>query len=341
MKECYLYKKIKDKKTLCQTCSHFCLLCKNEKGKCGVKKNINGTLYSLNYGKVVALNIDPIEKKPFYHFYPGTFSLSLGCAGCSFSCKNCQNWSISQTPKAKKQIEGKFIAPEKIIKITKENKLPTISYTYTDPLSFFEYTFDVMKLAKEEKIKNCLVTHGFMSKKSLLAITPYTDAVNIDIKGFSRKFYKKNCLARIEPVLHSAIHFKRKNVWVEITTLIIPKISDSEKMFDKISSFIYNKLGPETPWHISQFSGEISWKLKNTPKTPQKKLEKAREIGKKNGLKYVYIGNVPARNYQDTNCFNCKTLCINRTSFSIERYDQKGKCPGCNENLDIMEKNYE
>ncbi len=336
MKECYLYKKLKNNNVLCQTCGHFCALSNKEKGKCGVKKNINGKLYSLNYNKVTALCADPIEKKPFYHFYPGTLSLSVGLPGCSFFCKNCQNWSISQRPKKSNYIEGKNISPEEIIKIAKKNNFPSISYTYSDPLAFFEYTIDTMKLAKKENIKNCLVTHGFMTKKSLTSFLPYLDAVNIDIKSFSKNFYKKICQSQIEPVLKSAIILKKKKIWVEITTLIIPELSDSRKTLQSISSFISKKLGNETPWHISRFYPEISWKLKHLKETSQTTLESAYQIGKDNKLKYIYIGNSKEDKFQNTHCSNCNSNVINRSFYSIYRYDKNGKCNKCSTSINII-----
>ncbi len=336
MKETYLYKKLENRKVQCVTCAHFCSLSEKEKGKCGVRKNIDGNLYSLNYQKAVALNIDPIEKKPFFHFFPGSLSLSVGSAGCAFSCKNCQNWEISQRPKTTEDVEGEEVSPEKIIETAKKYRVPSISYTYTDPLAFFEYALDTMKIAKKGGFKNCFVSHGFMTPESRKEIIPHLDAINIDIKSFSEKFYQENCGARLNPVLETAEIMKKSNIWVEITTLAIPTLSDSEKMFEDIADFIYNKLGPETPWHISRFSGKISWKLNHLPETPQETMEKAYKIAKRKGLKYVYAGNFSGHRLETTYCLKCNTPLIARTGYSIDRYDERGACPKCQAPLEIV-----
>jgi pyruvate formate lyase activating enzyme len=292
MKEVYLYKKLKDKKTQCQTCAHFCVISPDERGICGVRENRGGKLYALNYGKAVAVNIDPIEKKPLYHFLPGTYSLSVATVGCNLRCVNCQNWDISQGFKDKEEIPGEDLPPEEIVKLALKNKLPSISYTYTEPTIFLEYALDTMKIAKKAGLKNIFVSNGFMSPQSAKLVIPCLDANNIDIKSFSDEFYQKNCGARLQPVLDTAKLMKKSGVWLEITTLVIPTLSDSEKMFKDIAQFIYKELGPETPWHLSRFSGNISWKLKSLPDTPIETLEMGREIGKKVGLKHIYLGNV-------------------------------------------------
>jgi len=292
MKEVYLYKKLQNKKVRCRTCAHYCVIEDGKTGTCGVRKNIEGKLYSLVYGKACALNIDPIEKKPFYHFLPGTESLSVATVGCNFACDNCQNWTISQEPKISKTIEGEEVSPEKIVEIAKKSNLPSISYTYTEPTIFLEYALDTMKLAKKAGLKNNWVTNGFMSKEAFDLVAPYLDAANVDLKSFSDKFYQKNCGGRLQPVLDTLKRIKSKKIWLEITTLVIPTLNDSEENFKEIVNFIKNELGPETPWHISRFSGVISWKLQHIPDTPLETLKKAEQIAKQTGLKYVYLGNV-------------------------------------------------
>lgn len=336
MKESYLYKKLPDKKAQCQTCAHFCAIEPGERGKCGVRENQNGKLYALNYGKVAAINIDPIEKKPLFHFLPGTQSLSIATAGCNLFCKNCQNWDISQEFKKSKEIPGENLEPEDIVNLALKNNLPSISYTYTEPTIFLEYALDTMKLAKKAGLKNVWVSNGFMSEESAKIAIPYLDANNIDIKSFSEEFYKENCGARLQPVLDTAKLMKKSGIWVEITTLSIPTLSDSEKMFKNIAKFIYNELGPETPWHISQFSGVISWKLQNLPNTPIEILQKAYKIGGEVGLKYVYTGNIPSLSLEDTFCPKCSAKMIERMGYSIERYDKDGKCAKCGESLNLI-----
>jgi len=336
-KEAYLYKKLKENKVQCQTCAHYCILSPGQRGKCGVRENIEGKLYALNYRKTIALNIDPIEKKPFYHFLPGSYSLSIATIGCNFVCKNCQNWDISQGFKGAKEIPGEDISPEEIVKIAKENNLPSISYTYTEPTIFLEYALDTMKLAKKAGLRNCFVSNGFMSPESAKMIIPYLDANNIDIKSFDEKFYQEVCGAKLQPVLDTAKLMKKSGVWVEITTLVIPTLSDSKEMFKEIANFIAKELGSETPWHITQFSGKISWKLQHLPDTPIETLKLAYEIGKKEGLKYVYTGNVPGLPSENTFCPNCKSLCIKRDGYVVQRFDKKGRCPVCGTSLNIID----
>ena len=337
MKEALLYKKLKDKRVQCQTCSHYCVILPKKRGICAVRENIEGKLYSLVYGKACALNIDPIEKKPFFHFLPGTFSLSIATVGCNFACKNCQNFDISQAPKPEKPIFGEDLPPEKIVQIALENNLPSISYTYTEPTIFLEYALETMKLAKKQGLKNNWVSNGFLSKESREIVLPYLDAINIDLKSFSDDFYQKICQGKLGPVLDSAKFFKKNKVWVEITTLVIPTLSDSKEMFEKIAKFIKKELGPETPWHITQFSGKISWKLQHLPDTPIETLKMGYEIGKKAGLKYVYTGNVPGLETECTFCSKCGAKMIERFGYTIKRYDKNGKCSKCGQILNIVE----
>lgn len=336
MKEAYLYKKLSQKKIQCRNCAHYCLILAGKRGKCGVRENIDGKLYALNYQKAIALNVDPIEKKPFYHFLPGTFSLSFATVGCNFTCKNCQNWDISQSFKEKKEIPGDIIPPQKIVEVAIKNKLPSISYTYTEPTIFIEYALETMKLAKKEGIKNVWVSNGFMSRESVKLIVPYLDADNIDLKSFSDKFYRENCGGRLKPVLETAKFLKKSGVWIEITTLVIPGLNDDDENFKKIADWICQNLGSETPWHVSQFCGQISWKLQNVPDTPVKTLEKAIDIGKRLGLKYVYIGNIPGHRLENTYCPKCGNLVISRINYFVCRYDKDGKCAKCGKNINLI-----
>jgi len=336
MKETLLYKKLKNKKVQCQNCAHYCQILPGKRGICGVRENKGGKLYSLVYGKACAVNIDPIEKKPFFHFLPGSHSLSIATIGCNFTCKNCQNWDISQAPKPDKPVLGEDLTPEEIVKIALKNKLPSISYTYTEPAIFSEYAIATMKLAKKEGLKNNWVTNGFWSKELFDLVSPYLDAANVDLKSFSDEFYIKNCGGRLQPVLDTLKRLKKKKIWVEITTLAIPTMSDSEEMFRNIAKFIKEELGLETPWHISQFSGAISWQLKDLPDTSVQTLEKAYQIGKEIGLKYVYTGNVPGLPSEDTFCPKCGALAIDRMNYIIHRHDKNGKCSKCDQNLNLI-----
>jgi len=354
MIEAYLYKKLVGKKVQCQNCAHYCILSPGQKGICGVRENRNGKLYSLVYGKACAINIDPIEKKPFFHFLPGSQSLSVATVGCNFKCASCQNYDISQMPQLTGKVEGEEIPPEKIVEIALKNNLPSISYTYTEPGIFSEYALDTMKLAKKAGLKNNWVTNGFCSKELFDLIYPYLDAANVDLKGFSDEFYQRYCGGKLQPVLDTLKRLKRKKtraqnnfvlgrahkicapIWTEVTTLVIPTLNDKEEVFRNIAKFIKNELGPETPWHISQFCGAISWKLQNISDTPVETLQKAYKIGKEIGLKYVYTGNVPGLDSEDTYCPKCGTLSIKRTGYHIERRDKAGHCPKCGEDLSII-----
>ncbi len=335
MKEAYLYEKLKEKKVKCLNCAHYCVIEKGKRGICGVRENKNGKLYSLVYGKIVALNIDPIEKKPLFHFLPGTRSLSLSTVGCQFACKNCQNWQISQAPKINGKIEGEIIDPKKIIEIAKEYELPSISYTYTDPIVFSEYAFDIMKLAKKEGIKNIWVSSGFFSKELFNLVYPYLDAVNIDLKSSENEFYIQNCKGKLGPVLQTLKRIKEKGIWIEVTTLLIPTLNDKKEIFEKISHFIKKEIGKETPWHISRFSGTISWKLQDLPSTPEETLKKAYQIGKETGLDYIYIGNTSVPGAENTYCPDCKEKIIERNEL-VKRYDKNGKCPNCNKKINLI-----
>ena len=337
MRESILYEKLKGTKTVqCLACNHRCALKIGEKGKCGVRKNINGKLYSLVYGRAAALNIDPIEKKPFFHFFPGSETFSFGTAGCNFQCQNCLNWNISQSPRITGKIEGEEITPEKIVELAIRYQCPSISYTYNEPTVFIDFALDTMKLAKKRGLRNCWVSNGFMTKEALDLIVPYLDAVNIDLKGFSDDFYQEYCGGRLKPVVENMVTFKKRKIWLEITTLIIPGLLD-EKVFTQIARFIKNELGKETPWHVSRFFPEISWQMRYLSTTPLALLQKACDIGVAEGLLYVYGGNVPGLASEDTFCPKCHQKMIDRTGYTIERYDNNGRCSNCGTDLNIIE----
>lgn len=338
MKEAYLYKKLADNKIQCRNCAHYCVIKPGQRGKCGVRENIGGKLYALNYGKIIARHIDPVEKKPLFHFLPGTETYSIAATGCNLECAYCQNYDISQAPKirAHGEIAGEDLTPEEIVGDAVKNNCPSIAYTYTEPTIFLEFALDCMKIARSQGLKNIWVSNGFMSPESAKLILPYLDADNIDIKGFSEDFYREICGARLQPVLDTAKLLKKSGVWVEITTLVIPTLNDDEGVFKGIAEFIHKELGTETPWHISQFCGAISWKLRHLPDTPVETLKIAYEIGKKAGLKYVYTGNVPGLPSEDTFCPKCGKKAIDRTGYLVRRRDKNGKCPSCGANLDIV-----
>lgn len=283
MKEALFWKKEKDS-IRCKLCPRTCLLKVNQVGFCGARQNIKNKLYSLVYAHPVSINLDPIEKKPLYHFMPGTKTFSLGTIGCNLNCLHCQNWQISR---AEFQ-ENQEILPEDIIKHVKKNKIPSISYTYTEPTIFYEYVLETAKLAKKEKIKNIIVSNGYINEKPLKELLPYIDAANIDLKAFNEEFYKKTCFASLKPVLKSLKIIKKAKVHLEITNLIIPGLNDDMKDIEKMCKWIKNNLG-NVPIHFSRFFPH--YKLKNIKPTPIETLTKAEKIAKKY-LINVHLGNI-------------------------------------------------
>lgn len=239
MKEAMLYKKV-DGKVKCSLCAHRCTIAEGKRGVCMVRENRKGKLYSLVYGKAIAAHVDPIEKKPLFHFLPGSLSFSIATIGCNFRCEHCQNWDISQKSKNGDEIIGTEINPEQIVQNALNNNCTSISYTYTEPTIFFEYAYDTGKLADEKGLKNNFVTNGFMTEEAIKKISPYLDAANVDLKSFSDSFYKKICGARLEPVLQSLKNMKKKGIWIEVTTLLIPTLNDSDDELRQIAEFIKN-----------------------------------------------------------------------------------------------------
>jgi pyruvate formate lyase activating enzyme len=332
MIEARLYQKKEDQKVWCYLCSHHCLIKESKRGICGVRENQGGTLYSLVYGKPIAAHVDPIEKKPLFHFLPGSTSYSLATAGCNFHCLFCQNADISQA-KDLKRIPGEEVPPEKIIIAALQAQCRSISYTYTEPTIFFEYALDIALLAEAQGLKNVFVTNGYMTQEMLESIHPHLHAANVDLKAFRENFYKTQCGARLAPVLDSLKKMKTLGIWVEVTTLIIPTLNDSKEELSELARFIAVDLGPETPWHISRF--HPTFQLTHLPITPVKTLQQAWETGKQAGLRYVYTGNVPGDAGEKTTCYHCGQLLIDRFGFSIlKNFLRQGKCPRCQTMMD-------
>ena len=338
MQKAKFYQPAKLNKVQCQLCHNACIINNGQVGVCQARKNINGALYSLVYGYPAAMNIDPIEKKPFFHFQPGTTAYSLGTLGCNFKCANCQNWDISQAKAIeRKTSQLELVAPEKIVQEAIGNNCSSIAYTYNEPTIFAEYALAIMKLAHQYNLKNVWVSNGFMSRECLDAIAPYLDAINIDLKSMSPDFYRENCHGQLRPVLDNLKLLKRESVHIEITSLIIPTLTDDVENFERSAGFIANELDCDTPWHISCFSPAISWRLKNLPATDASTIYQAYEIGKNAGLKYVYTGNIPGDQKENTYCPACGRLAIRRLGYEVERFDKKGCCSYCDKNLDIVE----
>jgi pyruvate formate lyase activating enzyme len=333
MKEAMFYEKLDDNLVNCNLCSHRCRKIADSKmGVCGVRENRDGTLYSLVYGKAVARSVDPIEKKPLFQFLPGSRAYSIATVGCNFRCDNCQNYDISQLPKVRGTIVGEDVQPEEIVLAAKLSKCESIAYTYSEPTIFFEYALDIAKHAQKEGVKNVFVTNGYITPEALREISPYLDAANIDLKSFSDEFYRKNCGARLEPVLDSIRLYKSLGVWIELTTLIIPTLNDSEEELRKIAEFI-KEVGEDIPWHITQF--HPTYKLIDQPRTPVTTLRRARQIGLEAGLRYVYEGNVPGENGENTYCHKCHKMLIHRLGYRIiENKIKNSACPYCGAEID-------
>ena len=331
MKEALFYEKLDEQKVRCFLCAHHCLIKDGKRGICAVRENKGGTLYTLVYGRLIAMNVDPIEKKPLFHFQPGSTSFSIATIGCNFRCAHCQNFQISQYPRLHDDIIGDDATPESIVQAAQRNGCSSISYTYTEPTIFFEFAYDCARLAHEKGLKNVFVSNGYTSPEATRAIAPYLDGNNIDLKG-DDDFYKNICSAKLGPVKETIRLMKELGVWVEVTTLVIPEHNDSEEQLRDIAEFI-KSVDESIPWHVTQFYP--THKLTDKPRTPVKTLRKAREIGLQTGLKYVYEGNIPGEGRENTYCPKCKELLIKRVGFSIsDNMIKDGKCSRCGNQID-------
>ena len=332
IKEAMLYKSSGDGKVECRLCAHRCKIADSKFGFCGVRQNKNGKLHTYAYGEAIASHTDPIEKKPLYHFYPGTAAYSIATPGCNFRCPYCQNWQISQLSMRDTVNRGSYeLKPEEVVREAKKNSCRSISYTYTEPTIFFEYAYDTAKIAKKQDLCNSFVTNGFMTEEAIETIEPYLDAANVDLKFFNDETYKKICQGRLQPVLDSIKLMKKLNIWVEVTTLVVPGLNDSDEELRKLAEFIAS-VGKEIPWHLSRFHPD--YKFLDAAPTPVETLKKAREIGKEAGLRYIYLGNVGGED-SDTVCYNCGRILIKRSAYFVEKNSIKDdKCPKCATKID-------
>jgi pyruvate formate lyase activating enzyme len=329
VKEASFYEKLDEKKVLCRLCRHNCIISETKRGICGVRENREGVLCTLVYGNPCSYHVDPVEKKPLFHFFPGSKAFSIATVGCNFRCKHCQNHEISQMPRD----EGQKMTPEEVVASADSSGCKSISYTYTEPTMFYEYAFDIAKLANKKGIYNNFVTNGYIEEAPLRAIRPYLDGANIDLKGFTEDFYKKVCFADLSKVLDTIRLYKKLGIWIELTTLIIPGYNDSEDELRGIARFIKNDLGVETPWHVSAFYP--TYKLLDSKKTPAATLLKARQMGLDEGLRYVYMGNIPGSGGENTYCYQCHEPVIKRNGFTvIENQVQEGACAFCGAVID-------
>ena len=334
IKEGVLFEKLPDNKVKCQVCSHRCTIADEKFGLCRTRQNKNGKLYTLIYNTVSSEAVDPIEKKPLYHFMPGTLSYSLGTIGCNFRCQHCQNWNISQVTLVESHTME--ITPEAAIRRALASGSKSISWTYNEPTIWHEYTYDSAVLAKIAGLKTIYVTNGYITPEALRRIAPYLDVFRVDIKSFSDDFYRKICGARLAPVLESTKLAKELGMHIETITLVIPSKNDSPEEITQIVRWVHENLGADTPMHFTRF--HPLYKMDDLEPTPVDTLEMAYDIAKKVGMRFVYLGNVAGHKYENTYCPKCNTLLIDRMGFRVTEVKIKdGKCPECGENIEIVE----
>ena len=317
----------------CHLCAHECTIDPGKRGICAVRENRAGTLYSLVYGHIISSNADPIEKKPLFHFLPGTRSYSIATVGCNLQCQHCQNYDISQYPRRHKEdIPGKNLTPAQVVTKALASGSASIAYTYTEPTIFSEFAQDTATLAREKGLRNVFVSNGFMTEASSTAMAAVLDGDNIDLKSFSDSFYRKVCKAKLQPVLDTITRMKALGVWIEVTTLLIPGLNDSDAELRDIAQFLHTT-GPEIPWHVTAFYP--TYKMLDRPPTPLATLRRAREIGLAAGLHYVYTGNIPGDPGENTFCPGCNQLLIERSGFAIRQNRiVDGVCPDCGAHIE-------
>ncbi len=337
MMEAILYRKSDRDSVICNLCAHGCTIAEGKRGICGVRENRGGMLYTLVYGKLIAEHVDPIEKKPLFHFLPGSQSYSIATVGCNFRCRFCQNADIAQMPNDRKgTILGEERSVQAVVNAALASGSRSISYTYTEPTVFGEFALDVMKEARRKGLKNVFVTNGYMSQEALEAFAPVLDAANVDLKAFSDDFYRNICSAKLAPVLDTLRRMVGQGIWVEVTTLLIPGLNDDPKELEKLAAFIRSDLGPDVPWHISRFHPD--YRMLDRSATPVSTLKEARRIGLAAGLHYVYTGNVPGDPGEHTFCPGCSALLIERMGFWIRKNRiADGKCPECGVSIALRE----
>jgi len=332
--EARLYEKLDDGKVKCHLCAHRCTIADGKRGICQVRENRGGTLYSLVYGLAISQAIDPVEKKPLFHFYPGSTAFSFATVGCNFRCSFCQNWQISQMVRDEGRIVGREASPNHLASAARHYGCKSIAYTYTEPTIFFEYAYDTALIADRWGTKSIYVTNGYMTTEMLEAFGSHLHAANVDLKAFNDDFYRKMCGARLQPVLDAIKAMKERGIWVEITTLIVPGLNDSEEELGEVAKFIAQEVGVDTPWHVSRFRPD--YKLRHAQATPLSTLHRARDIGLQAGLRYVYEGNVPGSEGENTYCYNCHHLLIRRYGFGVleNHILPESKCPYCGATID-------
>ena len=334
IREATLYDKLDNNKVKCKVCNHRCTIAPGKRGFCRVRENRDGTLYSLIYSTVSSEAVDPIEKKPLFHFHPGTLSYSQGTVGCNFRCKHCQNWQISQVDIGESNTFD--IPPEMAVDRALSTGSRSIAWTYNEPTIWHEYTYDSAKLAKEKGLATVYVTNGYITPEALKHISPYLDAFRVDIKAFTEEFYREVASAKLAPVLESSKLARKLGMHIEVINLVIPTKNDSPDELRELSKWVYENLEADTPIHFTRFHPQ--YKIRDLPPTPVKTLEMAHEIAKDEGMKYVYIGNVYGHKYENTYCPSCGEMLIKRDGFAIVDYwiTPAKTCPKCGEKILIV-----
>jgi pyruvate formate lyase activating enzyme len=326
MHEARLYEKLPDGKVHCHLCGHRCIIPLGEFGVCQVRENRDGTLVTLVYGCAISQQVDPVEKKPLYHFLPGSLAFSVATVGCNMQCQWCQNWQIAQASRTHGLMETRHTSPEELVANARANRSHSIAYTYTEPTIFFEYAYDTARLAHAAGIANLYITNGYMTGEMLDLIHPYLDAANVDLKSFRQRTYTRYTGAGLQPVLDSLKKIKDLGIWLEVTTLIVPGVNDDPAELTDMAAFIAGELGTDTPWHLSRFFPH--YHMPDTPPTPPSILRTAFEIGKRAGLQYVYLGNVAGETHTD--CPGCGQTLIRRSGYTIlTNRLANGCCPAC------------
>jgi len=320
------YKKLDEQKIECGLCPQQCRVANLERGTCGVRENRDGTYYTLVYGRVCSVHPDPIEKKPLFHFLPGTTAFSIATAGCNMECIFCQNWQISQF--RPEQVNAQHIPPELCATLAKRANCASIAYTYSEPVIFYEYMYDCAVEGHKHDVRSVMISNGYIQREPMAELCPVLDAVKIDLKSFTEKFYRESCHGELKPVLDTLMLLKEKKMWLELVVLVVPTLNDSRAEFEDMCQWVVKELGPDVPVHFTQF--HPTYKLRNLPRTPVKTLETARKIAMDAGIHFAYAGNVPGHPGENTYCPKCNTLLIRRLGYVVlEMNIVNGKCPSC------------
>jgi pyruvate formate lyase activating enzyme len=324
--EARYYDRLPDREIKCRLCPRFCQLGDKERGFCGVRENQDGKYYTLVYGQAASYNIDPIEKKPLFHFLPGAMAFSIATAGCNVACKFCQNWEISQM--RPEQVKSRHLLPEVVAETAASYNCPVVAYTYSEPVIFYEYMYDTSLQARRKNLRNAVITNGFINPEPLAELIKVVEAIKIDLKAFNQDFYTNYVRGELKPVLESIKQIARSKVWLEIVYLVIPTLNDNPEEIRQMARWLKAEIGPDYPLHFSRF--QPMYLIKNLPPTPVSSLEKLRDIALQEGLHYVYLGNTPGHPGENTYCPNCGQPVIERYGYTIKKINLSGnKCRHC------------